>query len=978
MSRANPIFKLWRGTESIDLLSRTQGWFLVDFKPKTAPLKQSSVWQSSPFLDGRQPIDFAYENIIDTWTISARAQSEDALIELSQELERFGFSALEYWTVPWSQTPVYLEMRGPTETNSRYAIIQQIQINEYGNQFAQPFFGYGRPVLDRLILTIEHGQWQNVAPGSSECVQLSSALDWAPLGWSDADTVTGDIYSMIRADNGNLLAGTSQNGRVYISTDNGVSWSLAQQLSASSNAVVYSMAKGSTGRLFLSLSVSTTGEQGIWYSDNHGSTWTRASSITQARYYSIDFGSDGSVSGLVAAYPASSTSIGIRVFDESLTTDLISDSFAGTGSLPLSVRFSSTGIVVGGQGYLLRRPAGGNLGVVQTYGSSSSLTTALLRTSTGRLLAAVDDDLYFSDEDGIEGSWSLLSAVFNTEIYDFFETGGVIYAGDNGEIAASISDGLSWYVQSENPVSQVGAFVLGDDGLFYNGAGSTIQSLQLNDRTQAGAVSTCNNAVYVVNSRCLVGLSSIKIYDASGTSFTELLPMTSFPVTLLPSTPAAGDLIYFGVRTDQNDVPYTTFSGLVFDLQTPLLGLASGSWEYWNGSTWSTLTVTDNTELLSQAGVKSVHWELPTDWTETTVDSLQGYWMRFNVASVNATVIPPVQQTRTVYTPALPYVEIAASQIGGDLSSLGKIRIENVSDTGGISGSDPKYPTNRLLLGLRSCDRGENFSAFLNIANDFPPPGLTVSLGTDSSIPSTSNWPAAGRGVWSPSTLNSWVTIFTFTLDSQLAVEYFGSFRALLRMKQYAGSFGDMIFRLSITVGSQGIAFTTEPQTPSQNVDFDLLEFGLVNIPISDYLKQVDIGDTMTIRIQGYSTSASADAYIYDLILLPVDEWAGDFIDGDLNYTSYMSNGEYLEIDSITNPKVSLRNTLRSAGSRVKSIWEQKTNGPVQLRANKKQRLWILSQGLASTTPTWNTPPELSHRVQMWSVERYRWARGSR
>src|SRR5690606_13999467 len=74
--------------------------------------------------------------------------------------------------------------------------------------------------------------------------------------------------------------------------------------------------------------------------------------------------------------------------------------------------------------------------------------------------------------------------------------------------------------------------------------------------------------VYVANKSNIANLTHVKISD--GGSFSDIFPMASSPVDLLPAAPATNDAVYFGISTAatlQNTGP---FSSLVLDLLTHL------------------------------------------------------------------------------------------------------------------------------------------------------------------------------------------------------------------------------------------------------------------------------------------------------------------------------------------------------------------------------------------------------------------------
>lgn len=119
-----------------------------------------------------------------------------------------------------------------------------------------------------------------------------------------------------------------------------------------------------------------------------------------------------------------------------------------------------------------------------------------------------------------------------------------------------------------------------------------------------------------------------KVYtETSGGTFADVTTAasntTSSDVTMLG---ASGDITNFGCAVKFD------FLRLLFDTN-PSGG--TRTWEYWNGSTWSALTITVVAGSADLTGsTHELKWTPPTDWATTTVNSTSAYWVR----SVNATL----------------------------------------------------------------------------------------------------------------------------------------------------------------------------------------------------------------------------------------------------------------------------------------------------------------------------------------------------
>jgi hypothetical protein len=116
-------------------------------------------------------------------------------------------------------------------------------------------------------------------------------------------------------------------------------------------------------------------------------------------------------------------------------------------------------------------------------------------------------------------------------------------------------------------------------------------------------------------------------YDLGTTTFTAIednLNSTSeAPVGVFDDAPATGDIIYIGGGL--------RFLGMTIRMST--VGVDNGStavdWEYYNGTSWVDLTETaqtTGTDIFTASG--DLTWSFPYGWTETTVNSVSGFWIR--------------------------------------------------------------------------------------------------------------------------------------------------------------------------------------------------------------------------------------------------------------------------------------------------------------------------------------------------------------
>ena len=109
-----------------------------------------------------------------------------------------------------------------------------------------------------------------------------------------------------------------------------------------------------------------------------------------------------------------------------------------------------------------------------------------------------------------------------------------------------------------------------------------------------------------------------------------------------PDTELEDDACYFGAAAP--------FGVLTFNVAATVAtyGADSVEWEYYNGTTWATLTIIyDETDTNDQSGARpfmqdgQLIFSAPTDWASTTIDSQAAYWIRARIkAGFNVTQIP--------------------------------------------------------------------------------------------------------------------------------------------------------------------------------------------------------------------------------------------------------------------------------------------------------------------------------------------------
>jgi hypothetical protein len=534
-----------------------------------------------------------------------------------------------------------------------------------------------------------------------------------------------------------------------------------------------------------------------------------------------------------------------------------------------------------------------------------------------------------------------------------------------------------------------------------------------------GQEATCLNSVFIANKANLAQLTHIKRYRVAGAQWWDMMGV-ALPRVLLGhgGTVADGDMIYFGI--DLGTYAVCPFSSLVFDVEVAAVyvGAAICYWEYWNGA-WVHLHGVDDTVAVgaatvigaagtlafSRAGVNSVAWQQPADWTTTAVNGVAGWWVRVraSIPGGGDSITQTQQQNREIYTVLWPYIEIAAAEIYGDVPARGRIRLNgrmggNVLD---VTGNNAR----RVVMGLRTKARDWNpnvtpalaFHAYLNASDLQQPTGLTHAIGaTMAYVGASGAISDAATGRETRETLGALASDYMqWTLSPYLAYAYRGTFHAYLRYKDVPAGVAGYPFTARLLVGqsagyydwsSSPVALYKQAAAAASRIY--VADLGLVRLPLTSPLKAPSRwSGSVILSILLSEVAGVGDAVdIFDLVLIPADEWLCDVSANMSNANEGLSVFDYLDIDSVTMPYYHTvahkRDTGRASATPYadydKSSWPVHASEPVLFQVNADQRLWFLALG------RYNTPSVLEffggqhmlQSVKLTGARRYLVTRG--
>jgi len=140
--------------------------------------------------------------------------------------------------------------------------------------------------------------------------------------------------------------------------------------------------------------------------------------------------------------------------------------------------------------------------------------------------------------------------------------------------------------------------------------------------------SDTNPASLVFNAIGQRKLTQVWSFDGTSTYTDETADAGSWTAADVTMTNATNAALYFGYDY--------TFKCMVAQVSTAQSG-TNYIWEYYNGSTWATLTVTG---VFTSTGYPRIAWTRPADWAAVDVNGVTQYYVRFRQTGVITS--PPV------------------------------------------------------------------------------------------------------------------------------------------------------------------------------------------------------------------------------------------------------------------------------------------------------------------------------------------------
>lgn len=908
---------------TVDLLA-LKGWLLKNWKPSVPEPKGGGVFRDSPLVDGRKLVYRKVENVIDTFDIVGNSGSQDDLIATIRKTQELLERAVSYWTSDWQNAPVWMEAKAACETSPRYATIVDYRLTGFGNPYTMPFFS--NDSATEAILAIEHTIWQETKPGDSgNCVQLYSETEFpavtayvngtfTPSGAKDdvtyspqmkavddTATVLGIGFATTAPFTGLCQAGIIFNNVTVPVGSDIKKATLTVECTAFSNPKVSVKIQGQAlgGGEINSVTITNPGsgynDPKVLVSDSGG---MGNGAIIMATLYNGMIDELNIIDG------------GYNYVSPVLT---IKDTACRYPYCGKDATATATAAAIGADATTFSGTNADFINRPRTEASAllyvDSIGTATKTVDVTNIIKEIVDTDYWDSGDKL-GMFLSLPKVPSPLSTDFLEIASLEHLS---------LDPPELYIEYSTQV------------------------------VQAGRDTTCSAEVYVANKSNKAPVDFIYYYDADAVTWSPNMYEWDYSSANMPLfqddlgvvvVPAVGDYLYFGsCPIDTTDVDYGPFCSLIYDLYSAMVDV-EGEWEYYDGSWTDLINSCEDINMFMRTGVGSMVWRQPPDWTELAINGHTGFWIRFKVTSVGVAPTSPYQWHRSIYTVLLPYIDIVSEEVPGDIPALARVIYEFASC------DDRSAQT--VVMGLRSLSRGENFNAYLNASDVQTTPGIQFSAMTGAAAFADDLNAPTGRAVLADSVNTTMELVGWWYISGGIAKEFLGTYHAYLRVKQTTAATGTVKVKLRTKVGYSNIY--TDPVAIVTGEIMSYLDMGQLTIPFADVMLSDDsMSGAIYIAVYA-SIETTEDFYIYDLILIPADEWSGSCTAYDEYGNSILYYGTGLDVDAIRNPK-KLRSALYDTdpihGSKSTTFYRGEIqhiySGDPIFQANADQRLWFFS-----------------------------------
>lgn len=337
---------------------------------------------------------------------------------------------------------------------------------------------------------------------------------------------------------------------------------------------------------------------------------------------------------------------------------------------------------------------------------------------------------------------------------------------------------------------------------------------------------------------------------------------------LFPAVPAVGDCLYVCINHPHDHDKFSPFNSLVIHLASLGVDITGVDSEYWDGGGYAALVnqVEEPNPFWDAAATLGMHylmWEYPDDWVENNVNTIDGMWVRFIITAVGgAPVAPERDPLRALYTISWPYIQVAGTELQGDINTLINFLLSNRSAA-----------IDRIMISARKYSRTNTgrFSAYIpcNTHVYLPDAVFTPNPATVSEAQSSTAY-SGWLMTWVPGAGPVTHVLANFDLNPKT---YAGRFRAFIRAYTYNPTdIGNISLYLLVQLGGGGYYTTPAVFNAADHDNGEVLDLGLIAFPPEPNEETVTTVHPWTISLVATNTVATDVLAVFDLILMPVDE----------------------------------------------------------------------------------------------------------
>lgn len=490
--------------------------------------------------------------------------------------------------------------------------------------------------------------------------------------------------------------------------------------------------------------------------------------------------------------------------------------------------------------------------------------------------------------------------------------------------------------------------------------------------------------VHLSNFRDVFDITHIYNFDFSAGTFSGNLLGAAF--TYFPAVAAVDDYIVFGCNTPG------PFKHIVANIGMIGVFTATLVIEYSTGAgTWAVLTAgtgyvmfPEAASFLKVAGHIVLSIKPPSDWVAAALNGITAHWIRIRLNPFTSMGTNPTNTTFQPYAQRTPEIRWGSSAVSiGTFPPLSMIRMA-ASDG---AANTPGFETiSRIIIGAKS--RGlTNFVSNLNLGNGAVPSGWANAYGTDTASAADSQGPANVRADCTFATDTSEVRRVTLTGTARLA-DWIGTYRVFVRCQQVGGAAGDVKLKLRTNVYGTTSSHpkydlpNTAVALVGVSLPWEIVELGTLALPWAKFGKQDSLANVDIIfQILASRASGSATLRLYDLILIPIDEWTVELNDplaDTVNGTSALRGLTSIEDDGGLVLDRTVKYIRSGSSNFLAETWSRRGEA-LTFEPARAYRLYFLAMNYASN---WGVAPFVASLgthldFKMWVHERWPVLRGA-